>query len=103
MCVVYFGCAVLFLSIGMYAKKLKKPMHFWSGVEVDASKISDIVQYNRENAAMWQLYSLWYFAAGIAEIFNSILAPVFLILGCSAGSAILVCSYNRILKKYSVR
>lgn len=103
MCVVCFGCAVLFYAIGVYAKKLKKPMHFWSGVEVDAAKITDIGQYNRENGVMWQLYSLWYFAAGAAGIFNSIFALVFLILGCTAGLVILVCSYNRIFQKYSVK
>lgn len=103
MCVVCFGCAVLFYAIGVYAKKLKKPMHFWSGVAVDAAKITDIGQYNRENGTMWQLYSLWYFAAGAAGIFNSIFALVFLILSCTAGLVILVCSYNRIFQKYSVK
>ena len=103
MCVVCFGCAVLFFSIGVYAKKLQKPMHFWSGVAVDASRITDIGQYNRENGVMWQLYSLWYLAAGISGIFHSLLALVFLILGCTAGTAILVCSYNRIYQKYSAK
>ncbi len=103
MCVVCFGCAVLFFSIGVYAKKLQKPMHFWSGVEVDAAKITDIAQYNRENGVMWQIYSLWYFAAGIAELYSPILAVLFLVLGCTAGIAVLVASYLRIFKKYSVK
>ena len=42
MCIVSFGCGILFLAIGSYAKRLEKPMWFWSGSEVEASKITDI-------------------------------------------------------------
>ena len=101
--IVCFGCAGLFVGIGAYAKKLKTPMWFWSGSEVDPSLITDVRQYNRENGIMWQLYSLWYFAAGLAEIWSTILALVILILGCLVGSGLLICHYNRICKKYRVR
>lgn len=100
---VSFGCAILFFAIGVYAKKLKKPMWFWSGSEVDPSQIIDVKQYNKENGIMWQLYSLWYFAAGLAEIWNTIIALVLLVLSCTAGIAILIGSYNKIYKKYSTQ
>lgn len=103
MWIVSFGCAILFFAIGVYAHKLKKPMWFWSGSEVDPSTISDIKKYNKENGIMWQTYSLWYFASGIAEIWNSIAALAFLLLGCSLGMVILVASYNRIYKKYRIK
>lgn len=103
MWLVSFGCAVLFFGIGAYAKRLQKPMWFWSGTEVDAKKITDVTLYNRENGVMWQIYSLWYFAAGIAEFWNPVLAVLFLVLGCTAGIAVLVCSYQRIYKKYNVQ
>lgn len=103
MWLVSFGCAVLFFGIGAYAKRLQKPMWFWSGTEVDAKKITDVTQYNRENGVMWQIYSLWYFAAGIAEFWNPVLAVLFLVLGCTAGIAVLVSSYQRIYKKYNVQ
>lgn len=102
MCVVSFGCAILFYSIGIYAQKLKRPMSFWSGSEIDASQITDVGQYNKENGLMWKLYSLWYFAAGLAEIWNTIIAVIFLVSSCTVGLALLVRSYNRIFKKYSV-
>ena len=98
--IVYFGCAILFYSIGIYAQKLKKPMWFWSGTEVDASKITDVEQYNKENGVMWKLYSLWYFAAGLAQIWNPTVSIVFLFGGCTIGLVILICSYNKIYKKY---
>ena len=101
-CIVYFGCAILFYGIGIYAQRLQKPMWFFSGTEVDPQTITDVGQYNRENARMWKLYSLWYVASGAAEIWNSILALAFLLLGCSVGIALLVWSYQKIYNKYKV-
>lgn len=103
MWIVSFGCAILFFSIGVYARKLKKPMWFWSGCEVDTSQIKDVKQYNKENGIMWQLYSLWYFSAGVAEFWNTIIAVIFLVLSCTVGLAILICSYNKIYKKYQIQ
>ena len=102
MWIVSFGCAILFYSIGDYAQNIKKPMWFWSGSEVDASKITDVGQYNKENGVMWKLYSVWYFAAGVAEIWNSIVSVIILISGCTIGIVFLVRSYNKIFNKYSV-
>ena len=100
--IVSFGCAILFYSIGIYATKLEKPMWFWSGTDVNVSEITDVASYNKENGRMWKLYSLWYFASGVAEIWNSILALAFLLLGCSVGIALLVWSYQKIYNKYKV-
>ena len=99
---VCFCCAILFFAIGVYAQKMKKPMWFWSGSEVDPSQITDIKQYNKENGIMWQIYSLWYFAAGLAEIWNTIASLILLVLSGTIGLAVLVRSYNKIYKKYSM-
>ena len=103
MCTVCFGCAFLFFAIGIYAQKRTKPMWFWSGSEVDASNITDVKQYNKENGIMWQLYSLWFFAAGLAEFFNTVAAVIFLVLSCTVGIGLLIGSYNRIYKKYTIQ
>ena len=100
--IVCFGCGILFFCIGIYAKRLKKPMWFWAGTEVDAAKISDVKAYNRENGVMWQLYSLWYFAAGVAEFWIPLLAVALLVSGCTVGMIFLVGTYLKIYKKYSV-
>ena len=98
--IIMFACAVLFVGIGIYAGKRKKPMWFWAGSEVDAATITDVSAYNRENARMWQWYSLWYWAAGFAWIWSHTLALIVLMLGCSAGIAILVRTFLKIEKKY---
>ena len=98
--VTMFGCAALFVGIGIYAEKLEKPMWFWSGTEVDAAAITDVQAYNRENGKMWKWYSVWYWAAGLAWIWSSSIALIALILGGSIGSVVLVRTYSKIEKKY---
>ena len=101
--IVTFGCAVLFYSIGVYAQKREEPMWFWSGTKVEADQITDIKQYNKENGTMWKWYSLWFAAAGLAEIWSSIAMLIILVLSGTVGLAVLICSYKKIYKKYSVR
>ena len=103
MWIVSFGCAGLFFYIGCYAKKLEKPMWFWSGSEVDPSQITDIERSNDENGVMWQRYSLWYVAAGLAEIWDSILAVILIVLSSTVGLVLLIVRYGKIYKKYRVQ
>lgn len=102
-CIVEFGCAILFFGIGVYAERREKPMWFWSGTSVDESKITDVKEYNKENARMWKLYSLWYFAAGIVYFWNEVIAITLLVLSCTVGIGILIATFNRIEKKYKVK
>ena len=101
--IVIFGCAFLFFGIGIYAEKCEKPMWFWSGTSVDPSKISDVKAYNKENAKMWKLYSLWYFASGIIYFWNVGMAIAILVASCTVGMVILVAIYNKIEKKYKIK
>ena len=98
--ITMFGCAALFAGIGVYTRKLEKPMWFWSGSTVDPDSITDVKSYNRENARMWILYSLWYWAAGAAWIWSHGAALIVLTLGCSLGIVILVATFLRIEKKF---
>ena len=95
------GCAALFYGLGIYAQRLKKPMWFWAGMEVDADQITNLKQYNRANARMWKGYSLWFWAAALAEIWSPAAALTLLILGFFVGIPILVGCYLKICKKYT--
>lgn len=99
-CITIFGCAFLFYGLGIYAEKREKPMHFWSGTTVDASKITDVKAYNKENARMWKLYSLWYFASGTIYFWNKWIAVLLLVLSCTLGFGFLIGTYNKIERKY---
>ena len=101
--ITMLGCGILFYAIGIYASKRKTPMHFWTGTKVDPSKITDIKSYNKANSVMWKLYSLWYFASAIVEIWSSIVAIVLLVMSCTVGLALLIWHYNLIYKKYKVK
>jgi len=100
MWIVTFVCAGLFYYIGVYAQRLEKPMWFWSGTQVDIAQITDVRQYNQENGTMWKLYSLWYLAAGVAEIWSTLAAAMLLVLSCTLGIAQLICTYRKIFRKY---
>ena len=99
-CVTIFGCALLFIGIGIYAARLEKPMWFWSGSTVDPETITNVKQYNRENARMWGLYSLWYWVAGFLWFWRPIAAAVVLTMGATLGTGALVHAYLIIEKKY---
>ena len=94
------GCGALFVGIGIYAKRLEKPMWFWSGTNVDPDSITDIKAYNQENAKMWFCYSLWFWAAGVTWIFHQITALIVLVMGCTLGIVMLVGTYRKIEKKF---
>ena len=98
--VTVLGSAALFYGIGVFAQKREKPMWFWAGDEVQASDITDIKQYNKENGMMWKQFSVWFWIAGVAEMFSPVIALIFLILGCTVGIALLVRTFLKIDKKY---
>ena len=102
-CITVFGCAFLFLGIGIYAEKREKPMWFWSGTTVDEKKITDVKAYNKENGRMWKIYSLWYFASGIIYFWSVGISVAILVASCTIGMGILVATYNKIEKKYKVK
>ena len=99
-CVTIFGCALLFIGIGIYAARLEKPMWFWSGSTVDPETITNVKQYNWENARMWGLYSLWYWVAGFLWFWRPIAAVAFLTVGATLGTGLLVHAYLKIEKRY---
>lgn len=103
MWLVAFGCGILFFSIGTYAQNLNKPMGFWSGMHMNTAQVRDVAQYNKENAAMWKRYSLWYFTAGVAEIQSTILAAGLLVAGGTIGLVLLIRCYNRIYQTYRIQ
>ena len=109
MLICCWGCAALFLGIGIWALYRKTPMHFWSGTKVDPNSVSDIPAYNHENGKMWKWYSVPYWVAGAFALFGggsdlaAICAVVFLILAFIPGMPILIATYKRITDKFIVR
>ena len=101
-----FGCGLTFSCIASCAKKSKKPFHFWSGSKVDPEKVTDIPAYNRANAAMWRVYAIPYWIAGVfgclgflGDIFATVSA-VIMFLACIPGVFFLVLRYTKIEKEF---
>ncbi len=95
-----WGSGALFYGIGMWADRLKKPMHFWAGTEVDPKTVRDIPGYNHANAVMWKLYSIPYWIAGLCSFFSNALAGIVLMLACIPGLAFLFRQYHKIEKEF---
>ncbi len=93
--------AAFFTGLGIYARRRKKPMWFYSGSEVKPWQIRDIPAYNRANGRMWLLFSLIFWAAALLSLFDTPAAGILLAVGCLAGIPGLVIAYRRIYRNYT--
>lgn len=98
--VCVFVMGLIFYAISVYADKKKTPMWFVTGGHVSPDIISDVREYNRENARMWRNYALTFFAAGIVHFYDPRIAIVVLVLACTAGIGWLFWTYKKIFAKY---
>ena len=102
-------CAGIFYGIGVWARKRKDPMHFYSGSTVDPKTISDIPAYNRANEKLWKTYSIPFWSCAIfalGSIWVDMLMTVsisVLVLACTVGGVWLVLKYNKIHSTYKIR
>ena len=103
-----FGCGALFFGMGVYAGKLKKPMHFWSGSVVDPKTISNVPAYNRANGKMWKQFSVPFWMCGVLAIGSlwadwcSLAYTILIFAGSVIGGIWLVLRYQKICKQYAV-
>lgn len=95
-----WGCALLFIVIGLYARTRKDPMWFWSGSTVSPYSIKDIHAYNQANCIMWCTYSVPYWISGLISLWKLIIAVVLLLASCTIGIIILIRAYEKIEQKY---
>ena len=95
-------CSALLTGIGIYAWNRKKPMWFWSGSSVKETEISDVTAYNHANGIMWVVYSIIYWIATFAGIWNSVIAVSLIIAGGAIGLPLLVVVYKGIYARYKV-
>jgi hypothetical protein len=98
--VVALFSALLSVAIGVWALRRKTPMHFWSGTTVEPESISNIKEYNAENAIMWFKYSIPFVISAIVAPFHMNAAAIIIAVGCTAGIPWLIVTYKIIEKKY---
>lgn len=95
-----WGCALLFVCIGLYAKHRKKPMWFWSGTTVPEESVSDIPSYNQANCRMWCIYSFPFWIFGISYFIFPIITVILFSIWCTGGIGWLIWYYHQIEKKF---
>lgn len=98
--IVNIVMGLTFTIIGIYASKRKEPMWFWSGSTVSPHEIKDIPAYNRANGAMWCIYSIFFWLAGILYFWFPDIGIALMILAFFPGFPVLIWNFYRIKKKY---
>lgn len=99
--IVTWLCAAVFLGIGLYTLKSKKPMHFYAGTEVKKEEITDVKGYNKANGIMWLTYGVIIFAVGIVGFLGfTDLCGILTMVVTLGGVPLLILVYSRIYKKY---
>ena len=96
-------CGGIFFGLGVWAKKSKKPVHFYSGTTVDPKTVSDIPAYNLENSKMWMIYSVPFWVCGIVSFFSVGIAAIIMTVASFPGFLWLIFRYKRICKEYIIR
>ena len=96
-------CGAVFTGIGAYARKLRKPMWFWSGSSVKEAEIADVPAYNRANGRMWIAFSLPFWLSAFLGIWCSTAAVVLTVANCLIGIPLLVAAYHRIYGRYRLQ
>ena len=98
--IITIPIGIFFTALGIYSMNRKKPMWFWSGTTVNEEEIKDIHSYNKENGIMWIVYSIIYYAGGIASLYIENIGGVIVLAGSLIGTPLLIVAYEHILKKY---
>lgn len=96
-----WGCAAIFTGIGLYARKLDKPMWLWTGSTVDPSTVSDIPAYNRDIMKMWICYSIPFWITGLTFIWFPVISAIVMACAATLGIGPLIWRFYRIKKKYN--
>ncbi len=94
------GVGLIFFAISSYAEKKKTPMWFITGGYISPDIISNVKDFNRENATMWRNYSALFFAAGLLHFVDKEFAMLVLLLTCTAGIVWLFWKHKKIMAKY---
>lgn len=95
-------CGAIFALIGFSCTKSRKPVGFWSGIEVKKSEVTDVKKYNFANAVMWCAYSAFFWLAGFIAIGNATASAVIDIIACTVGLVGLIIGYSWIKHRYFV-
>ena len=101
--IIVVPLAALFTGLGLYARRRKNPMWFWSGSTVRPEEITDIPAYNRANGWMWIAFSGVFWIAAVLSLFRMSAAGIVLVAGCILGIPVLILVYSRIYARYAAK
>ena len=94
-------CSFPFFIISIYNRDSREPINFWSGDTSLKSKITNVVEYNKEMASLYKKCAIAFLITGIGFFVMPIIGVVILCFDCTLGIYIVYRNYNRILNLYS--
>lgn len=97
---VMWAVGAMLVGLGIYARRRKRPMWFWTGEHISPDEVSDVAAFNRANGRMWQLSSVLFWIAGLVEFWYPQAALIFFALACTVGIAWVMWYHNKIDEKY---
>lgn len=97
---VMWAVGAMLVGLGIYARRRKKPMWFWTGEHISPDEVSDVAAFNRANGRMWQLSSVPFWIAGPIEFWYPQAALIFFALACTVGIAWVMWYHNKIDERY---
>ncbi|NBK97610.1 MAG: hypothetical protein EOM50_06255 [Erysipelotrichia bacterium] len=101
---IHVFCAVIFISIGIFALKRKTPVCFWAGSneKIEKATFTNVKAYNRKCGIMFIIYAICIGLVGFIALFISkemfIIIYLLVVIG---GLLIMMCYYTFIYKQYT--
>ena len=98
--VIWSIVALLFLGIGIFSRKSKKPAGFWANTK--APEVNEVKKFNHAVSVIWFVFAILFELLGVPLLFVKQNSPVFLFLVVGAVFLIIgiMIAYTSVENKY---
>ncbi len=98
---MYFFVGIIFIVIGIYTYKMKKPCGFWSGETPPKNEdVYNVKEYNNKHGIMWIIYGVSVFIASVPMYFKTNGDVVIYVVVVVGGIVPMIIYHNYLYKKY---
>ena len=101
--VVFGGCGLLMIIIGLVQFNSKKPVGFYSGVKPpQAEELTDVNAWNKKHGMMWIIYGIIIIACWVCGLFmgDSLLVLIPYCVGLILPIFFMMAYHNKLIGEY---
>lgn len=100
----FVSVGLLFIGIGVFSLKSKKPVSFFTFYKVTENEVSDAKAYNKAVGILWVIYGVFWALLGSLFIFlGETIGGIFIMFLSFPSVIVLILVYLRIKGKYEVK